>query len=196
MIGAEAHRSLLDRLRSRRNSYVSDPRFRAWAARSPLTRWVARRQARKLFDLAAGFVYSQVLAACVELRLFDRLRDGPRDRATLATSTGVPRETLRSLLDAAVALDLLRAEAGDRYALGSLGAAMIDNPAVTAMVEHHAVLYRDLADPVALLRAPRGSAALAGYWPYAGASDPAAIPADKVSAYTRLMASSDRKSVV
>ena len=112
MIGAEAHRSLLDRVRSRRNHYVADPGFRAWAATSPLTRWVARRQARKLFDLAAGFVYSQVLAACVELRLFDRLRDGPADRADLAASTGVPGETLRSLLDAAVALDLLRARAG------------------------------------------------------------------------------------
>jgi len=190
MIGAEAHRSLLDRVCSRRNSYVADPRFRAWAAASPLTRWVARRQARKLFDLAAGFVYSQVLAACVELRLFDRLRDGPVDRPSLAIAAGVPVETLRSLLDAAVALDLLRAEAGDRYALGSLGAAMIDNPAVTAMVEHHAVLYRDLADPVALLRSPRGSAGLAGYWPYAGAQDPALIPGEKVSAYTRLMASS------
>lgn len=188
MIGAEAHRSLLDRVRSRRDGYVADPGFRAWAASSPFTRWVARRQARKLFDLAAGFVYSQVLAACVELRLFDRLRGGPVDRTSLAASAGVPTEALRSLLDAAIALDLVRTLPGDRYALGSLGAAMVDNPAVTAMVEHHAVLYRDLADPVALLRSPRGSAGLAGYWPYAGARDPAAIPAEQVSAYTRLMA--------
>lgn len=190
MIGAEAHRSLLDRVRSRQNRLVADPAFRARAAASPLTRWIARRQARKLFDLAAGFVYSQVLAACVELRLFERLRDGPADRPGLAAATGVPAGALGSLLDAAVALDLLQARLGDRVALGPLGAAMIDNPAVTAMVEHHAVLYRDLADPVALLRSPRGSAGLAGYWPYAGADDPAAIPSEKVSAYTRLMAAS------
>ncbi len=34
------------------------------------------------------------------------------------------------------------------------------------MVEHHALLYADLADPVALLRAT-GATRLARYWPYA-----------------------------
>jgi demethylspheroidene O-methyltransferase len=43
---------------------VSRPSFRAWAARFWLTRPIARRRARALFDVCAGFVYSQVLFAC------------------------------------------------------------------------------------------------------------------------------------
>ena len=42
-----------------------------------LARVLPDRRARALFDLCAGFVYSQVLAACVRLRVFDLLRDGP-----------------------------------------------------------------------------------------------------------------------
>ncbi|MEN0075545.1 MAG: methyltransferase, partial [Paracraurococcus sp.] len=72
----------LDRLRDLREGLVADPRFRRWAARFPLTRPVARRRTRALFDLCAGFVYSQVLLACVRLRLCELLRaEGPLDAA-------------------------------------------------------------------------------------------------------------------
>ena len=39
-----------------------------------------------------------------------------------------------------------------RFALADLGAALIGNPAIAAFVEHHALLYDDLRDPVALLK--------------------------------------------
>ena len=64
------------------------PRFQRWAAAFPLTRRLARRDGERLFDLMAGFVYSQTLLACVELGLLQRLsragrgirraRGGPR----------------------------------------------------------------------------------------------------------------------
>ncbi len=54
-----------------------------------------------------------------------------------------------------------------RFALADLGAAVIGNPGIAAMVEHHALLYADLADPVALLRGETGRTRLASYWPYA-----------------------------
>ena len=54
--------------------------------RFPLTRPIARRRARELFDLCAGFVYSQVLLACVRLRLFEILAEGAADRATHSRS--------------------------------------------------------------------------------------------------------------
>ena len=60
-----------------RNKLIADPRFQRWAAASPLTRFVARRRTRQLFDLCAGFVYSQILLACVRLRLFETLAEGP-----------------------------------------------------------------------------------------------------------------------
>ena len=43
---------------------------------------------------------------------------------------------------------------------------MVGNAGVAAMVRHHAILYRDLADPVALFRGQAGTTGLASYWPY------------------------------
>ena len=40
-----------------------------WSVSNPFTRWITQRRARQVFDLMAGFVYSQVLLACVRLRI-------------------------------------------------------------------------------------------------------------------------------
>lgn len=172
-----------------RDRTVGDPRFRAWAARFPLTRPVARRRTRALFDLCAGFVYAQVLYACVELDLFERLRGGPRTADELAGPLGLSPERAGRLLDAAAGLRLV-VRRGGGYRLGPLGAAMLGNAGVAAMVRHHALLYADLADPVALLRAPPGGTRLAGYWPYAGADRPGRLPAADTAPYSALMAAS------
>jgi demethylspheroidene O-methyltransferase len=82
-----------------------------WAARFPLTRPVARRRARALFDLTAGFVYSQVLLACVELDLFAILAEGPADSRALAHRLALEPEALTQLLEAAEALGLTRSAA-------------------------------------------------------------------------------------
>jgi demethylspheroidene O-methyltransferase len=173
---------------------VARPGFRAWAARFPLTRPVARRRARALFDLCAGFVYSQVLLACVRLRIFEILRaEGPLSAAQLAPRTGLTEEAALRLLRAAASLRLLapRGAGGDRFGLGPLGAAMVGNPGLVAMVEHHAVLYDDLRDPVALLRGEAGGrGGLARLWPYAGEARPAALGAAAVAEYSALMAAS------
>jgi len=187
---AAPHPSLRDRLRALREGLTASPRFRLWAARFPLTRPFARRRARALFDLCAGFVYSQVLAACVRLRLFALLEAGPVPESTLAAQLDLPPEGAQRLLRAAAALDLVLQRDDGRWALGKLGAAMIGNPGIAAMVEHHALLYADLADPVALLRRPRGGTALSGYWAYAGADSPAALAARQTGDYTALMAAS------
>lgn len=182
--------SWLERFRALRDRLVADPRFRAWAARFPLTRPLARRRARALFDLNAGFVYSQILSACVRLGVFEALREGPRSAAWLAARVSLTTDAARRLLDAAVALRLLERRGQGCFGLGPLGAALVDNPGVTAMVEHHALLYHDLADPVALLRAPRGETRLARYWAYAGRDGAALLPDDAVGAYSALMAAS------
>ncbi len=145
---------------------IADPSFRALALRLPFTRKTANRKARALFDLTAGFVYSQILLACVELNLFEILHGGAHDGETLAKRLGLSRQATTRLLDAAVSLDLL-ARRGRYYRLGDLGAAMIDNPGVAAMVRHHRLLYRDLADPVALLQRGGRDSALNHFWTYA-----------------------------
>ena len=50
-----------------------------------------------LFDLCAGFVYSQILLACVRLHLFEILAEGPLTVATLAGRTGLPVEGMQQL---------------------------------------------------------------------------------------------------
>lgn len=181
--------SLGDRIRGWRDRKLADPAFRAWAARFPLTRPIARRRSRALFDLCAGFAYSQVLHACVSLHLFEALEEGPQSPAILASRLGLSAERAERLCEAASAINLLRRHRRG-YALGPLGTAMIGNEGVAAMVRHHAMLYRDLADPVSLLRRDPGDTLLAAYWPYGRAQEPAALAADDVAAYSRLMAAS------
>lgn len=167
---------------------LASPGFRRWAQAFPLTRPIARRRARALFDLCAGFVYAQVLTACVRLRLFDILAEGPIAPSALASRLGLPADGAETLVAAALSLRLVSRRRG-KVALGPLGAAMIGNPGIAAMIDHHAALYGDLADPVALLRGGGGTR-LGQYWPYAGAGEPSALPDQRVGAYTELMAAS------
>ncbi len=179
-----------DRWKSWGDRLSASPRFQRWAAAFPMTRPIARRRARELFDLVAGFVYSQVLLACVQLRLFDILAEGPQTLAALAPRLSLTEDAARRLLAAAVSLRLVEQRSQARYGLGPLGAPMAGNTAIAAMVEHHASLYADLHDPVALLRGDAGRAQLASYWPYAGAAMPAALAAERVAAYSALMSAS------
>ena len=180
---------LLERLRNWRDATVARPEFRAWATRFPLTRPIARRRSKALFDLCAGFVYAQVLHACVELRVFEILADGPQGLPELAAAFRMAPDRAERLLGAAVSLGLV-ARRGDRFALGPLGAAMVGNAAVTEMVRHHAMLYADLADPVRLLREGGAATRLADYWPYAAQARPAELGPERVRDYTALMAAS------
>ena len=171
-----------------RNRLVADPGFQRWAAVSPFTRFIAQRRAKALFDLCAGFVYSQILLACVRLRLFETLASGPQNLDEIAARLDLPPEATQRLLRAAASLHLLRELPNDRFALDDLGASMLANPSVAAFVEHHALLYDDLRDPVALLRGETKTR-LSAFWPYAKgrSGDDAAC-----GAYSDLMARSQK----
>ena len=173
-----------------RNRTIATPGFQRWAAGFPLTRRTARRNTRALFDLCAGFVYSQTLFACVRLDLFAMLENGPRSVDWLAERLSLPPERALRLLKAAASLDLLTRLPDGRFALADLGAAMIGNPAIAAMVEHHAMLYEDLSDPVALLRGESGPTRLSTYWPYAAEAKLGSMGAESVAPYGGLMAAS------
>jgi demethylspheroidene O-methyltransferase len=177
------------RWRAWRDRLLVSPEFQRRAARSWWMRPIARKRARGLFDLVAGFVYTQVLLACVRLRLFDTLAAGPATAAELSTRLDMPAEGLQRLLAAAVALELVEHREAGTYGLGRLGAPMVANEALTAMVEHHAVLYADLADPVALLRGD-GAPALSRYWAYATAESPGQLAPAQVNEYSALMSAS------
>ncbi|WP_375412461.1 methyltransferase [uncultured Bradyrhizobium sp.] len=182
--------SLHDRMLGLRDAILANPGFQRFAGAFALTRPIARQRANALFDLCAGFVYSQILLACVRLRLFDELAGGPVAVSELSSRLSLPLEAAVLLLDAAVSLKLVQRRSGGRYGLGPLGAALISNPGVLVMIEHHAMLYSDLQDPVALLRGEAGAGQLAGYWPYARGGKPADLSGDAVAPYTALMAAS------
>ena len=172
-----------------RNRIYASARFQRWASAFPLTRPIARRRARALFDLCAGFVYSQVLAACIELRLFDLLAHGPLPLNDLAERLGLAPEAALRLLKAAQSLDLVESSP-DGYVLGDLGAALRGNPGIAEMVRHHGMLYRDLSDPVALLHRGPGGTELGAYWAYAESERPDGLGASSTDAYTALMGDS------
>lgn len=152
-----------------RDAALASPRFHRWAARLPLVRRIARRRASELHAITAGFVFSQTLFALVELELLPLLQGRTRTVAELAAVCNLDPEALLRLLHAARGIGLLVERSDGSWRLGELGAAMLGNPGVAAMVGHHRRLYDDLRDPVALLR-DRRHTQLGSYWPYAGSA--------------------------
>jgi demethylspheroidene O-methyltransferase len=189
---------------TKRNQLLVNPNFQRWAAGFFLTRPIVRQSASAVFDLVSGFIYSQILLACVRLNLFEILHEAPHAHALndLAERLDLTPSATKRLLDAAVSLNLvtrigkrsnnLEDEARVRYALGMSGAPLVGNKAVLAMVEHHAMVYADFRDPLALLRGAEGEqdTALANYWPYAANKVDAEVASARISAYTKLMSAS------
>ncbi|WP_086616668.1 methyltransferase [Erythrobacter tepidarius] len=175
----------------RRNRVFANPRFQYWAARLPLIRLIARRRANAAFDLLAGFAYSQVLRAYVEGGLFEILQDGPLGVGEIAPRMALSETAALTLLRAGRALMLTQEAAPDRWMLGEQGAVFAANAGVQAMIRHHRLLYADLADPLALLRADRREAtALSRFWTYAGALQGVAERGRQTAEYSQLMAAS------
>ena len=171
-----------------RDRLLRDARFQRWSSRFVLTRLVARHQSRAAFDLCAGFVYSQILKACLELDLLVRLAEQPSSTADLAKQCDVPPEKMERLLVAATALKLVERRGGETWGLGMTGAAISGTPGLSDMVRHHALLYDDLRDPVALLRAkPDTPTHLSRYWGYATSNDPAHLTPENTAQYSQLM---------
>ena len=158
-----------------RNRVLSNPSFQRWAARNPLTRPIGHRKAIELHHLTAGFVYSQTLAALVELELLDVLAEGPTTTQEIAVRKQLSEPATETLLKAGQSLKLVEHYEQGLWGLGELGAAMLANPGIAEMVRHHKHLYRDLTDPISLLR-DRGGSALSKYWHYdavlAGSGEP------------------------
>lgn len=176
---------------ARRNRVFSSPKFQHWAARLPIIKWIAKSRAKGAFDLLAGFTYSQVLRAYVEGGLFDVLKDGPLSAAAIAPRLGLSEAAALTLLRAGRPLMLSEEPAPDHWMLGEQGAVFATNPGVQAMVRHHRLLYADLADPIALLRADRAEpTTLSRFWTYAGALQGATERGEDTAEYSRLMAAS------
>ncbi len=185
---------MIDQWRAARDRLLTSARFQRWAIAVPGLRWMARKRARAVFDLVAGFVYSQVLNACVQLDVFERVAKQPLTVEELASDGKLPVSGYQTLAAAAVALRLLERRRDGRFGLGVLGAPLVGNAGLQNLVRHHALFYADLTDTLALLRGDHGPTHMAGYWPYANTDTPnreraPAESAVQAATYSALMTS-------
>lgn len=170
------------------NRLVASRPFQIWAARFPLTRRIVRREGEAMFDLVAGFCHSQVLLALVELDIPAQLLAREGGVEGLAHRAGMLPDRMRILLNAGVAIGILRKRRADIYGVTRRGAALTAVPGLAGMILHHRTLYRDLENPVAFFRGQTDTE-LAGFWPYvfgAGAADDPQV----AQTYSQLMADS------
>lgn len=189
--GADLPKTLGERLWRWRDRLLANPKMQNLAVALPFLRPVANRRARELFDLCIGFVHTQVVTACIELGVLDMLAEKPMTVAEVAARTRLEADPAERLLRAACSLKLVVQNRNGRFRLGELGAAIRGAPGVREIVKHNQVFYRDLQDPVALLRGEREATELAQYWPYAeGDAAVSKLPAETTSPYTALMAAS------
>jgi demethylspheroidene O-methyltransferase len=178
-----------------RNRVLANERFQKYAARLPIVGGIARRRARGLFDLLAGFTYSQIVLAVVESGMLEFLAAKPRDLAAIAVATDLSPSATERLIHAARALDLVQEVAPGWWMLGQQGAVLQANRGVQAMVRHHRLLYADLADPLGLLKRDRADpTALSTFWTYAherDEEDASALPYSELMADSQAMVSSE-----
>jgi demethylspheroidene O-methyltransferase len=185
--------SLWDRVLAWRDAIQSNEKFQRFAGSFPLMRPIALRRSRAVFDLAAGFVYTQTLTACSRMGLFDFLAVRPRTREEIAAHMGIPLEETERLLRAATALRLVQGRSEGRYGCGPMGAPLIGNVGLARMIEHNALLYKDLADPIAFFRESHNrNGAVTGHFPYTNVSNPENIGRDVTDKYSALMADTVR----
>jgi demethylspheroidene O-methyltransferase len=167
-----------------RNRLLTNSKFLAVAQRNPFLRPVARAKSLELFDLLAGFSYSQVLYACVSMKVLEHVGQTAIFISDLALKINLPESKTDLLVRAAVALDILGFDRG-KVILGPHGAALLGQPWIMRFVEHHRHFYRDLEDPVAMLNGAHAEDGLSQFWNY---DEPTS---DKAS-YSALMAASQQ----
>ena len=178
------------RLQAWRARQVARPEFRRFVQWLPLSRAFARSQEADLFSIVSGFVQSQVLFAAVETGLLRALVAGPVTVADLARGTGMSEDRLKRLLQAAQSLKLVFLGSDGFVTLGDHGAVVQGDPGIRSMIRHHALLYRDLKDPVGLFAGSRSDTELRRLWSYAGQGRESSVTPGDAAAYSELMAAS------
>ena len=166
---------------------VSDPKFHTFAKKIPLLKKLVASDGRQIYDLVSGFVYSQVLLAMVELKLFEYLLPGKKSISELSDFCEIESEKILLLCNAATAIGLLRRKGSSSYSLTRLGAAIEGVAGLKDMIAHHKIFYSDLRDPVELLRG-NFETELKDFWSYVGSGKK--ITDGQAAIYSSLMGSS------
>ncbi len=171
---------------------IAKPSFQDRVSRTPFLSRFAKKDGAALFDIVQGFVRSQVLFALVQLDIPRRLLRGPLSPDALAAEAEVDPDRMALLLQAGVGIGILKTQRGGRYAVSRQGAALTGVPGLQDMILHHAAFYKDMADPLALLKGDVETE-LSQFWPYVfGAAG--AVDEEVTGRYSNLM--SDTQGMV
>ena len=188
-------RLLSDKFRFWIETKISSPDFQRKMASLPILRYFVRRDAEKIYDLVAGFVYSQILFLVVRLGILQQLKGSSKSILELSKMHNISKKNMKILCDAAVAINLLRSnykhsQFENRYFLGRLGAEILGVPGLEQMILHHEMFYRDMSKPLELLKS-QSKTELSQYWPYVlSAGGKKEISSKVARVYSDLMASS------
>ena len=166
------------------NNLVAKPSFHSFIKKIPIIRRLALNDGKKIYDLVAGFVYSQVLLAIIELRLIDFLITGKRKIDEISRFTGLSEDKCALLCNAAASVGLLRKNKDSSYGLTRIGAAIKGVSGLDKMILHHKIFYRDLIDPVKLLN-KNFNTELRNFWTYVPSNKK--ITKEEARTYSELM---------
>ena len=183
------------RFRNWRNKTVANPIFQAWCTRIPGIKQFSQNRANALYRMTSGFVHSQILFSSVNTGILDALKNGPQSITALQALTSLEPVALHKLLRAAESLDLIVFLDANHVALDDLGAVAAHDAGIKAMIEHHALFYRDLVDPVALLKNRSRDYAIAQLWAYSANPNSEHVSPHDAHIYSELMRLSQQSVV-
>ena len=133
-------------------------------SRLPIFARLSRKEGEAIFQMMTGFVDTQILLYFVRSGLLADLKEGPLAINVLAQNAGLDTETLRLLCRAGVALKLVHVHK-DRVSLARRGALVLGLPGIAELIDHHSILYQDMADPTPFFKGDMAYQ-LAAFWPY------------------------------
>lgn len=166
------------------NNLVAKPSFHSLIKKIPIIRRLAFIDGKIIYDLVAGFVYSQVLLAVIELKLIDFLISGKRKIDEISRFTGLPDDKCILLCNAAASVGILKKNKDSSYRLTRIGAAIKGVSGLDKMILHHKIFYRDLIDPVKLLKNSFNTE-LRNFWTYVPSNKK--ITKEEAKTYSELM---------
>ncbi len=170
-----------------KNNLFRSRKFHKIIAKLPILSGIAKREGEDIFKLMAGFVATQILYVWVQTGALQKLADKPYSAAMLSSVWGFDLERSEILCRAGEAIGLVIERKG-HYRLTRKGAVLIGLPGVTALIEHHKILYQDLLNPVGFFKGVEETQ-LSKFWPYVfgGGMD---LKSSEVEKYSDLMSES------
>ncbi len=184
-------RSLSGRFYQFKVRLFSSLRFHQFIRKVPIIKYLINYEGGRIYDVMAGFVYSQILHSLVELDILQYLKSGGRSLSELSNFTKIEEDKTLTLLRSACALKLIYFK-NNSYWLSRMGVQIIAIPGLLEMIRHNQLLYKDLDSPVSILKGKENTY-LSNFWPYVkNIKSNLGSKKDNSAQYSKLMQTSQR----